>query len=264
MHPNDHDPVFARWKAGLTRTQHNFVAWNAERLGISLDRSYQRYFRSNNAVPSGLIGPEFRRLGNQMHELFSVLTDDSETEVFESYQFHARMHFLRMLAYPEPQFAVNNPLIAALKGRNPVRITDFGCGLAQVSRAVAARLAEDEIPVDLTLCDIPTLRKDFLIWMGAHGGIPTRFLDCTPDRPIPPLPPSDLFVITEVFEHLHDPIPYFDAIEASLSPGAILLTDVSDHEDEFFHVSPDLSVIRDRLNGGGFTTVRPNKVYVKS
>jgi SAM-dependent methyltransferase len=264
MQSSDEDPAFVLWKSGLTRTQHHFAAWNAERLGISLDRSYQRYFRSNSSVTGGLLGPEFRRLGNQMHELFSVLTDDSETEVFESYQFHARMHFLRMLAYPEPQFGENNPLITALKSRNPVRVVDFGCGLAQVSRAVAGRLRDDGIGVDLTLCDIPTLRKDFLVWLGSRTGISTRFLDCTPDCPIPALPQSDLFVITEVFEHLHDPIPYFDAIEASLSSGAILITDVSDHEAKFFHVSPDLSAIRDRLNGEGFKAMRPNKVYVKT
>jgi SAM-dependent methyltransferase len=263
MQSDASSPDLERWKASLTRTQHHFAAWNAERLDISLDRSYQRYFHSNASVPGGFLGPEFRRLGNQMHEMFSVLTDDSEAEVFESYQFHARMHFLRMLAYPEPKFTSDSPLIAALKGRNPVRIVDFGCGLAQVSRAVAGRLRDDGIGVALTLCDIPTLRKDFLLWMETRTGIATDFRDCTPDRPIPPLPQSDLFVITEVFEHLHDPIPYFDAIEASLSEGAILITDVGDHEDEFFHVSPDLSAIRDRLNGDGFAAIRPNKVYVK-
>jgi len=263
MFGTDQRDDFEGWKAALNRTQHHFVSWNADRLGIDRDESYRRYYRSYCALPGGLAGPGFRRLGDQMHELLSVFFGDGEAEVFQSYRHHAPMHFLRMLSYPEPRIGNDLPLFRALARREKVRILDFGCGLAQVSRTFADKLMQTGVTVDLVLADIPTQRKDFLLWLGRQTGIATRFLDCTAEAPIPKLPASDLIVCTEVFEHLHDPVPYLAAFEAALPDGGVLLTDVSDHHDEMFHVSPDLSALRTRLAGDGWQEAHKDKLFVR-
>lgn len=261
------DVDFDAWKSSLTVTQRAFVAWNAARLEISTEETAARYFRSWRAWPGGHSGPAFRDLGTRMHRTYEVFSGDGPAEVFDAYRLHSPMHFLRMLAYPDPTIAGDHPVVRALDARergrrDAVAILDFGCGLAQFSRALARHLAGNGVAVRLALADIPTIRKDFLLWVGRRDGIPTTFLDCTAERPVPALPDCDLCVATEVFEHFHRPLDYLDAFENALRPGGLLLTNVDDHAAEPFHVSPDLSAVRGRLVAG-FHAAVANRLYVK-
>jgi hypothetical protein len=248
---------------GMTRTQEAFLQWNAERLGIPLEESKQRYAASSAVVPGGHGGSEFGKFNGVAHEVFRVFFDDSPTEVFDTYRYHGPMHFLVILTYPEPKWAATDLIVKELSNRSEVSILDFGCGLAQQSRTLAVYLRDHGIKVRLTLADIPTLRQEFLIWWGKQAGIPTTFLPCTLATPIPELPECDLCQTTEFFEHVHDPVAYFDRFDAKLARGGLLVTGIMDHHADFMHVSPQLGALRARIAERGYETLVDNRVLRK-
>jgi len=232
--------------APLSPTQEYFCSWNAERLGISEAASRTRYIKSCSMLPNGHAGKEFRAFNDLSYGLYEVFIGDKETEVYEAYRIHGQMHFLRMLAYPESSWPAAHRVVQALSGKSDVTIVDYGCGLAQLSRGLADTLHRHGTNVHIVLVDIPTLRKDFLLWLGSRTRTPMEFLECSSTRPVPELPNCDVVIATEVFEHLHDPMPAFEAIHRSLDPSGFLLTNLSDHESEFMHVSPNLKALRNR------------------
>jgi hypothetical protein len=248
---------------GMTRTQEAFLKWNSERLGISLEESKARYAASWAVLPEGHSGREFGAFNGVAHEIFRVFHEDTPKEVFDTYRYHGPMHFLAMLTYPEPKWAATDLIVKELSKRTEVSILDFGCGLAQQSRTLAVYLRDHGVRVRLTLADIPTLREEFLIWWGQHQGIPTAFLRCTATMPIPELPECDICQTTEFFEHVHNPLVYFDRIDAKLGSGGLLVTGVMDHHADFLHVSPRLGALRDRLAERGYKELVPNRVLRK-
>ncbi len=78
--------------------------------------------------------------------------------------------------------------------------------------------------------------------------------------PIPEIPECDICQATEFFEHVHDPVAYFDSIDAKLRSGGLLVTGVMDHHADFLHVSPSLHALRDRLAARGYTELVPHRV----
>ena len=252
-----------RHAEGMTRTQEAFVQWNAERLGIPIEESMRRYAASSAVLPGGHGGGEFGKFNGIAHEVFRVFFEDSATEVFDTYRYHGPMHFLVMLTYPEPMWAASDLIVKELSKRTEVSILDFGCGLAQQSRTLAVYLRDHGLKVRLTLADVPTLRADFLTWWGTHVGIPTTFLHCTLATPIPDLPECDLCQATEFFEHVHDPVVYFDRFDEKLSHGGLLVTGIMDHHADFMHVSPQLGALRTRIANRGYETLVTNRVLRK-
>jgi cyclopropane fatty-acyl-phospholipid synthase-like methyltransferase len=174
------------------------------------------------------------------------------------------MHFLMMLTYPEPSWGDEHAIVRHLRARPAVTILDFGCGLAQQSRTLAEFLQARGTAVQLVLADIDTLRREFLVWACRHSGVPLTFLTCTAAAPIPPLPPVDVCIATEFFEHVHEPGAYFERIDAALRPDALLVTEVSDHYAGFMHVSPSLELLRNALHARGYTEMLRYKLYRKS
>jgi 2-polyprenyl-3-methyl-5-hydroxy-6-metoxy-1,4-benzoquinol methylase len=249
--------------ARLTATQELFCEWNAERLHISLHESRKRYIDSWTSIRGGHAGEEFRWFCDLSYKLFNPLYDDSPQEVMATYEFYGPLHFLRMLSYEEPQWAPDDPILTHLPSRSTIRILDFGCGLAHASRSLATTLSKMGRSVELALADIPTLRKPFLVWMGTRTGVPTTFLDCTDETPVPPLPPCEFCVATNVLEHLERPLEYLNAFDAALQPGGLLWTDVADHNREFMHISPSLGVVRERIDALGYEPVVPFRLYRK-
>jgi len=247
----------------LTATQSYFVQWNAERLGISLAQSRQRYAQSRAEFRGGHSGSAFRLYNDQAYRIYGVFFNDSPTEVFGAYQAHAPMHFLRMLSYQDVHWDESEPIFGELRQRSSVRILDFGCGLAQRSRALAKSLRNADVDVELILVDIDTLRSEFLLWLGKQTDIPTRFLACTPSVPIPELPAYDVGFVLEFFEHVHDPMAYFRKLHDALTPGGYFLTDISDHEHEFMHVSPDLNALRVEVGRLGYTVIDRDRLIRK-
>ena len=247
----------------LTTTQELFCEWNAERLGLTQAESERRYRESWAALPGGHRGPSFREFCDTSYQVFKTFFDDNQREVFDTYQFHGRLHFLRMLSYRETALTANDPVLASLDSNPNPTILDFGCGLAAYSRSICLRLKERGASPRLVLADIPTARKDFLLWLGAKLGIQTQFLDCTPTRPIPDLPPCDACIVLDVFEHLHDPLAYLASLHDAIAPGGILVTNVKDQTAEFMHVSPSLETVRKRLKDLGYEERQPDRLFVK-
>ena len=247
----------------LTATQELFCEWNAEQLGITVEESRARFIASWQAIGHGHGGHEFRNFCDLSYRIYGVFHGDSARESFTSYQFHGPMHFLRMLSYHEPPWPDEHPAARHCATLDEVSILDFGCGLAHVSRSLALKLRERGQKVKLTLIDIPTTRKPFLVWLCARTGIPATFLDATPTAPIPPLVPSDILVATEVLEHLHEPLPYLRAFHAALRPGGFLRTNVSDHPAEYSHVSTNLEPVRQQLRDWGYQELQANRIFQK-
>ncbi len=247
----------------LTPTQVRFIEWNAERLGISEAESRQRYLQSWRTLEGGHRKQHYRRFNDLSYELYQVFHSDAKAEIYSAYAFHAPMHFLRMLSYREPQWGDDDTIVSALAGRDSVDIIDYGCGLAQQSRSLGGYLQEQGVQASLTLVDIPTLRKEFLLWLGERNALPTRFLDSTPETPIPTLPEADICFATEFFEHVYDPLPYFRNIHGALRAGGLLVTNVFDHHQEFMHVSPELEALRNELDALGYEALQPFRLFRK-
>jgi SAM-dependent methyltransferase len=247
----------------LSRTQESFLEWNAQRLGITLADSRARYLNSWQAIPNGHNGKAFEKFHGQCYDIFRVFADDSPREVIDAYKLHGAVHFLTMLTYPEPEWFDNDVIVKQCLKKSAVRILDFGCGLAQHSRTLAEYLRAKGLQVQLVLADIPTVRKEFLIWWGQHCAIPLTFLDCTVEQPIPDLPPIDVCFALEFFEHVYDPVIYFKRIDAVLTPGAVLVTNFSDHHKEFMHVSPKLAPLREAVQRSHYEEIFANFIYRK-
>ncbi len=247
----------------MTEWQQAFCEWNAERLGISLERSIERYRRSWNAIRSGHRGRFYRYFSILTHDVFGVFFDDTLEETFGSYQYHSYLDFLRFLSYREFRWAETDPVFQHLRTLQEPVILDFGCGLAHRSISLAKKLKAHGCKPRIFLADIPTLRKDFLTWFCAKLQIPMTFLDCTEAQPIPAFSACDLCIATEVFEHLHDPVRYFLAMDATLRPGGFLVTQIVDHHKEFFHVSPRLGALRTAVKEKSYEEIAPCTLYRK-
>lgn len=253
-----------RHASGMTRTQEMFLQWNADRLGISLEDSKRRYAASWAVFPGGHVGRAFDKFNGEAHSLFRVFFDDTPAEVFATYRFLGPLHFLTFLTYPEPKWAQSDLIVQQLKQRGSrVSIMDFGCGLAHQSRTLAEFLRDQGLQVTLTLADIETLRADFLTWWGEKTGVPTTFLPCTESIPIPALPEIDICFAMEFFEHVYDPLRYFEHIDNKLAHGGLLVTGVMEHHPGFLHVSPQLQMLRYEIHSRGYTELVSNRIFRK-
>lgn len=247
----------------LNQWQEGFCVWHAERLGISYHMAVERYRRSWNAFPGGHAGLEFRRYCVFQMNVLSVLADDSPKEVYESYQLHSGVFLLRQLSQAVPEWPDGHPILAALSRENAPTIIDFGCGLAQASISLALALKRREVQARLFLADLPSVRLEFVAWLCRHLALACETASCTRDAPVPDFPAAHVAVATEVFEHLHDPLPVFERIHAALVPGGFLITNVDDHEEEFMHVTPNLGALRNRLASLGYTELERHVLYRK-
>jgi SAM-dependent methyltransferase len=248
----------------LTKTQKSFIIWNAERLGISTEESQKRFFVSWSAVNGGHSGPDYRLFSDVSYKLFQVFFNDTGDEIYSAYGHHGYMHFLRMLSYSEPQWSDDNVVIQYLGKYSHVDILDYGCGLAQRSRSLADALKDKGIVSRLFLVDIPTIRKEFLLWLGLQSGIETVFLDCTVSMPMPELPGCDICIAKDFFEHVYEPVKYFEKINMALRKNGLLMADFSDQKREFMHVSPNLKPLRDRIHELNYEVIEENYVCRKT
>jgi SAM-dependent methyltransferase len=250
----------------LNTTQRMFVEWTAARLKITKEEALKRYECSWSAIPGGHRSQDFRELNDTLYRLFGVFISDNPSELYAAYDFFSFVHFLRMASYDEPQWALDNPIMLDLLGSHKVDIVDFGCGLAQNSRSLAQALSRHGVAVEVHLADIPTIRKDFLTWMARQDQttVSIKFLDCTPECPIPPLPDCDVCIAEEFFEHVYEPVKYLNSFDSVLRPGGFLLTNIADHSAEFMHVHPILADVRSRLHELRYEEIAPQRTFKKS
>lgn len=258
--------IFKREKKtdSLTNTQKSFVIWNAERLNISEEESTKRYLSSWNSIVGGHSGKAYRSFNNLSHELYKVFNSDVGDELYAAYEHHSHMHFLRMLSYSEPQWSEKHVVVQHLNKYPTIDIIDYGCGLAQISRSLAHNMKKKGKIVRLFLVDIPTIRKEFLLWLGGQSGIETQFLDSTVNSPIPTLPDCDICIATEFFEHVFDPLKYFNEMHAALRKNGLLITRTEDHKKEFMHVSPNLQTLRTKIQELNYDVIKENQILRKT
>lgn len=247
----------------LNELQKEFITWNSERLGVSLETAEQRFLTSQAAFADGHRGAKFRRFCGSSYKAFLPFYSDEQGELEESYKFFSLLHFLRMLSYGYRSWPHTDEIVQQLSNKKFVNIIDYGCGLAQGSFWFANELRAVDVNVSLTLVDFPTLRKDFLTWKCKKDGIALTFIDANGHGPAPTLPKSNLCIATEFFEHVRNPIQYFAIIDEALEPGSWILTNVADHRDEFMHVSPELSDLRDYIEAQGYEHLVENRVMQK-
>ena len=223
----------------LNRYEREFVQWTADRQGVSTESALERYVQARSTVRGGFGGGEWRWLCEVNHDaLRPIFGDDNPDEVIAAYRHHAPAHLLRMLSYRTPRWV--GEVTERLGGR--ARIVDYGCGLAHGSLAVAESLQRAGVDVHLTVVDLPTIKLDFLTWMLERTQIAYTVIEGGA-KPAP-IDEWDLLVATEFFEHVHDPVGFFEALDRTSAPGAIMVAAIDDHAAEFMHVSPDLADLR--------------------
>lgn len=247
----------------LNRWQQAFCEWNSHRLGITLEESRRRFDNSWAALRGGHHGNSFRLFCDLTQHIHQVFYSNDPKEVFAAYQTHAWLHGLRQLSIRVPEWPGYLPELQSLFEKNKPLILDFGCGMAQIPITLAMYLKTLGRSPQLFLADIPTFRLDFLKWFCQQQNLPATFASCTAEQPIPPLPPCNLLIASEVFEHLHKPLTYLDAFDAVLQPGGFLFANLDDHDPEYFHVSLDLSPVRGRLREKGYHELRRRSLYQK-
>ena len=247
----------------MNRWQAAFCQWNAERLGIPKEEAVRRYQLSWKTIPGGHGGRLYRKFAVISHDIFQVAFDDSPNEVFQSYTFHAWLHLLRMLVYAPPAWPDSHPIMTRFRAENHVRIVDFGCGLAHKSISLLEALRRSGGDGELFLYDIPTIRLDLLAYIVQDFGLKASFTHCLPEQPVPEFPQCEVIIATEVFEHLHDPMPYLVSMHQALRVGGFLVTGLQEHRKEFMHVTPSLRPLHDRVMSWGYQEISKHSLYQK-
>jgi len=221
----------------LTNIQHLFVQWRAHVLDIPMQESIDRYIMSWNVFAHN--GDDMRVFGKNLHNLLIPFYTDAPNEIYEAHRLHQEFHLLRWISY--------QPLIfppEMFEGYEKCTILDYGCGAGNLSFESAYTYKKKGIDVDLVMVDIPTTITDFLKFATEKVGIKARFIDVTKDYE---LPKADIVVALEVWEHLYNPVETFERLHKALNPGGHLVGFFEDRQDEMFHVSTDLSALRDRF-----------------
>lgn len=248
----------------LNMMQGYFVYWNSERLNISVEESLDRFKKSFNAV-GGHHSGKFKEFCGTSHDLYYPFSADSKDLVYEAYQYHSYMHFLRMLSLPTPQILERDTVYNEVKGRDDVHIFDYGCGIAPYSIAYAIRLKDVGVKVKLHLIDIPTIRQQFLEYVCTNLEIEFEFYAPPKDSGafFPEIGECDVAITVEVFEHLYNPIDYFRLMDGYIKDGGLMITNIKDHKEDFMHVTPDLSLLRKEFTDMGYVNISDNSYYLE-
>lgn len=235
-------------------TQNMFIDWNAERLGDTRQEAERRFVRSWECMPHD--GLNFRQLITNVHDVMTVFCDDRKAEVHDAYITHQYLHMLRFMSYNMP------PLMPAMEGgKGTVTIVDYGCGMAMLSVDYAIKLKEKGIDVLLVLVDIKTVMTDFLAWEMDKLGIRYEFIAIENEDHYPVIPPSDICIVLETWEHVYNPLLLLENVNNSIRPGGWLVSFVDDRQTEMFHVSPDLSKMRKRFSEMGYSSQKGDYFY---
>jgi SAM-dependent methyltransferase len=191
-------------------------------------------------------GSGYRELCDQIHHLFRIRYDDArEEELADSYKFHELPHLFRMIGYTYDRcYKKEAESLIRFVDRDPVICVDYGCGLAHLSYELGGM----KRPSEIYLVDLDTLILEFCEFRFARQKIDAKVMRVARNNLYPKLPAHNLCIAEEIMEHLKEPLLAYQHIYESLEPGGILYGNFSDHRPEMFHVTPDLSPLRERLS----------------
>jgi len=244
-------------------TRQQFIRWLSHERGITLQKATALYRQSTQAIRGGHAGSKYREFCKQCYKLFEVFVSDGPNDLDEAYRFHQEIHFLRMLSYSEPSSLHVTDLANLVTCTDSCTIVDFGCGLAQLSRALARKLSKQGIKVKLVLADIPTPRLKFLRFAAHDEKYSTSIIECTADGHVPALPQSNVIVATEFLEHVYNPMDYILRFHRALKHKGLLVTNLRPHQKEFMHVSPNLAKVSAALKNWNYTPLIRHEIFRK-
>ncbi len=226
----------------------------------------------------------YRKLTDTIHNLFKIYYGDkNETELIDSYKFNALMHLFRFISYSYPPKKVkdNMDYLGSLKkgifgallsfkkrkilGEDTTTITN---GFSSIAKLLVEKINKAPIVVDygaglgyisfeigmlnesscIHLIDIDCLILEFAEFRFKKHDIKVEIVKVSKDNIYPKLPKHNICIATEVMEHVMQPLKVYKNIKDSLEVGGIIYGNFEDHKEEMFHVSPNLSEIRCRLN----------------
>ena len=267
----------------LNDIEQEFIEFVSKKRNYPLNKIKAIYLETKNKFKFS--SDEYKNICSEVHELNKILYDDTdEKDIIDSYRFHELMHTFRQISYSYPkktQHGLKNQLQKILNEiiyimrelilkpflrkfrkkktskynikeisefimnniKKPPIIVDYGCGLAYISFNIAKINKNTKV----YLLDIDCLHLDFIEYYFKKNKIDIDVIRITKDNLYPKLPNHNICIANQVFEHLLDPVRAFNNIFESLEKGGLLIGEFSNKSSELFHVSPNLSIIRERI-----------------
>ena len=98
------------------------------------------------------------------------------------------------------------------------KVLDYGCGVSDVGLLFASFGAK------VTICDLDNSRFDFTISRFTKRGLNPKTIRVTNTEVYPELPESefDLIIVTELFEHVRDPLKLLNSLTKALKGSGYL------------------------------------------
>lgn len=229
---------------------------------------------------------KYERVSSDFKVLYRIYYDIyDESSAVKAYQFYAPLHLMRYLSYAQPKKASHYlhesmqlikkrrfkefftyayrklsgqsagrsttapsghrgiaQCLLAHMDRMPV-VVDYGSGLGYVSFEIG-KLRKD---AKIFLVDIDCLIQEFAAFRFRKHGLDAETIPVTSSNIYPELPIHNICIATEVMEHLYQPLTAYQNICRAMEKGGLLYGNFDDHAKGVFHVSPDLSELRKKI-----------------
>jgi SAM-dependent methyltransferase len=97
-------------------------------------------------------------------------------------------------------------------------VLEYGCGVSDMGILLSMHGAK------VTCVDLDTKRLDFVLWRYKRRGLPVQIqrVQSTEDRPKLEESAYDLVILSEILEHVRDPLELITSVHASLREGGLL------------------------------------------
>jgi len=266
----------------LNQIERDFIEFISRRRNRSYSEIEDFFIRAKNRFMFSRL--EYRKLAETIYHLYEVLYDDrNEKGLVDAYKFHELLHLFRFISYsyprPRPRYGdygraliriirhgdvhkvfrflrkkllnkqngqseyatIANYLVEQVPG-TPV-VVDYGCGLGYLSFEIGKLNRDSKI----YLVDIDCLTLAFAEFRFKKYGMNVEIIPVSKTNLYPKLPKHTICIATEVMEHVMRPLTAYQNIYDRLPQGGLLYGNFNEHSQQMFHVSPDLSMLRERI-----------------
>ncbi len=205
--------------------------------------------------------------GGQDYRNFAVLykkaikplyDDDNDHMLFEAYQMHTPIDFLRMISYPIPGLETLGKIIGFMGTLKDVVLVDYGCGLAPRTLSLSLYLKKMGVAVKMVCVDLyRPLHTAFLEFICKRYDIDFDFIDVNLKNPYPKLPKHDYCDMVDVLEHLRYPLLALQNVHESLKEGGLIYALLINASLELTHICPNLELVRNQLSDWNYEILVP-------
>ncbi len=268
--------------AKLNEVETDFIEFMAARRNKPA-AEVEEVFRRTKAR-FGFSGRDYAKLTGQIPNLYRIMYDTTTAEeTVKCYRSHELLHLFAYISYsyPKPKSSylrelrrdlkkgewrnIHNFIRRKLVGRKKQKgiylgpkgianfltdavnetpiVVDYGSGLAYISYEIAKANTDAKI----FLVDIDCLVQEFAVFRLKKIGADVRPISVTKTNLYPELPPHNICIASEVMEHVAQPLKVYDNILKALQVGGAVYGDFDDHPRNMWHISTDLSQIRQRI-----------------